>query len=169
VDTADGPTPDLVRQAFAEQVAVDAPVHEVTWLFEGENCEERLSPLMGIAWHEGLGSLRSHGPLDPSVGRPEHALAISPAPSATGAAAEYVVHWVVLGAPQLFASLTANVSVRPTTTGCVVAARGTAFHETGYEHVPGITRRPAEAAVRALLGHLRNAVEAATKPSVEPA
>ncbi len=154
----DGSSSDAA-EAFAEQVAVVAVAADVSEVFL-DDCAVRLAPLLALAWAEGLGVLAMQVILnDAQRAARSHALTVEPAPPDDSAAATYVMQWNVLGPPLMFTSIEAELSVQPTGATTVLGLRGTAHLAPGSRYAAGMARRPVEAAVRALLGHIRNAVE----------
>jgi hypothetical protein len=148
----------------AEQVHVGRALDEVVWMFD-EHAEDRLRPLLGIAWLEGLGTLRRAPSLfEPHLLPRRHTLSLTDRTADSEAARAYRLRWTVLGRPLLFSSLVGALGVEPVEGGCVLGLRGVARLAPGGDHAPGIARRPVETAARALLGHLRNAVEVPSAP-----
>lgn len=136
----------------AEQVSVGRPVGAVVaGLAPDTGLVRRLAPL---AWTEGELARRRDGcPARDSV---QHRITVGrPVPEGDGV--DLTLSWSTRPAGGAFDRFTGTVTVRPLGEGSVIAVIGRVSSDG---HVPGTTRRPAEVVLRALLGHLRSALEA---------
>lgn len=136
----------------AEQVSVGQPVRAVaSALAPDSGLLRRLAPL---AWTEGeLVRRRDGGSPGEAV---QHRVTIG-APVRDGDGVALSLSWSARPDGGAFSRFTGTVTVRPLGTGSVLAVVGEVDRDG---HLPGTTRRPAEVVLRALLGHVRTALEA---------